>query len=192
MGSGVLPAGAVAEKGNGRMGIGNLLVIGRILKTKGLRGKVKVLSYAESPEIYRRVREFHVQAGNDYQSLSVEEVEDRRDAVILKFKGRDRIEEAQELIGADLYVDKKDLPAPAEDEYYWHELIGLEVTTQGGTHLGTIDGIFSTGSNDVYVVREGKREILIPALRDVILKVDIPGHQMIIHPVEGLLDPHDL
>ena len=170
----------------------DLLVIGRILKTKGLHGKVKVLSYAGSPELYRRIRALHVQAGDKFQSLSVEEVEERRGAVILKFKGRDRIEEVQGLVGADLYVNKKELPALAEDEYYWHELIGLEVTTQAGQNLGTIHGIFNTGSNDVYVVRAGKREILIPALRDVILKVDIAGHQMIIHPMEGLLDRHDL
>jgi 16S rRNA processing protein RimM len=111
---------------------------------------------------------------------------------LLKFKGRDRVEDVEELIGCTLYIDKRDLPQLDEGEYYWHELIGMEVRTDTGKPLGTLEKILDTGSNDVYVVRKGEQEVLIPAIREVIREVDVAGSRMVIHPIEGLLDEHDL
>ncbi|MEW6440308.1 MAG: ribosome maturation factor RimM [bacterium] len=171
-----------------------LLIIGKVLKTKGIRGQVKVLSYAASPDTMRRGGTLYVASGSGYRGLTVEQAEVLRQGsvLVLKFRECNRTEEAQGLVGAFLHVAKRDLPAAAEDEYYWHELIGLEVVTESGRSLGSIRGIFQTGSNDVYVIREGEREILIPGLREVVRRVDLTGRRMIIHPLEGLLDPHDL
>ncbi len=98
----------------------------------------------------------------------------------------------EDLVGLTLYMDRKELPRLEEDEYYWYELIGMEVCTDSGKSVGTLEKILETGSHDVYVVRKGEQESLIPAIRDVVRKVDVPGRRMIIHAVEGLLNEDDL
>lgn len=169
---------------------GRKILIGKVLKPKGVRGSVKVLSYAESPETFERVRVLFVRSEGAWQPLTTERVEKgppgRRETVVLAFRGRQRIEEIQDLLGADLYVDKADLPPPEEGEYYWHDLIGMRVRTERGEDLGRIRGIFNTGANDVYVVRKGGLEILLPALRDVIREVDLLGRRMTVRLLEEL------
>lgn len=168
------------------------LAIGRVLKAWGLKGAVKVTSYAESLEGFLQITEFHVQGKQGPTVLPVQEGKEHGKGVLLKFKGRDRIEDVEELVGRTLYMDKKALPALEEGEYYWHELIGMEVRTDCGRLLGTLGNILDTGNHDVYVVRRGEREFLVPAVRDVVRKVDVPGRRMIIHAVEGLLNEDDL
>lgn len=166
------------------------ILIGRVLKPKGIRGSVKVLSYAQSPETYERAGVVYVRSEGSWQPLETEKVEKSRPGrtrtVVLAFRGRNRIEDVRDLVGADLYVDKDNLPPLEEGEYYWHELIGMRVRTEEGEDLGRIRGIFNTGSNDVYVVRKGSREILLPALRDVIRKVDLPGRRMTVRLLEEI------
>ncbi len=168
------------------------LAIGEVAKPWGLKGMVKVTSYAESIESFRRVSSLRVQGRDGPVVLALEEARQHKKGVLLKFKGRDRIEDVTDLVGLTLYMDKKDLPTLEEGEYYWHELIGMEVRTEAGTEVGTLERILDTGSHDVYVVRKGKRETLIPAIRDVIREVDVPGRGMVIHVVEGLLNEDDL
>jgi 16S rRNA processing protein RimM len=88
----------------------------------------------------------------------------------------------------EICLYRSQLPKLEEDEYYWYDLIGLEVVTVDGERLGSIAEIFETGSNDIYVVRGGKREYLIPAVSAVIDSVDLEGGRMLITPPEGLLD----
>ncbi len=166
------------------------ILIGKVLKPKGVRGSVKVLSYAESPETFERVRILFVRSEGAWQPLETERVEKgapgRRQTVVLAFRGRQRIEQIRDLVGADLYLDRADLPPLEEGEYYWHDLIGMRVRTEQGEDLGRIRGIFNTGANDVYVVRKGGREILLPALRDVIREVDVQGRRMTVRLLEEL------
>lgn len=172
------------------------ILIGRVHKPKGIRGSVKVLSYAQSPETYERAGIVYVRSEGSWQPLATEKVEKSRpgrtQTVVLAFRGRNRVEDVQDLVGADLYVDRADLPPLEEGEYYWHDLIGMRVRTEEGEDLGRIQGIFNTGSNDVYVVRKGGREILLPALRDVILEVDVPGRGMTVRLLEEIHEPHDV
>jgi len=170
----------------------DLLAIGKVLKTRGLKGELKVASYAESPETYQRAGELYLLKGGNPLKLTLERVREQGRALLCKFKGFDRIEEAEGLVGATLYLRKQDLRPLPEGEYYWYQLIGLEVWTDGGKRLGTIKGILNAGSQDIYVVNRGKQEWVIPALPEVIRKVDIPGGRMVIHPIEGLLDQDDL
>ena len=126
------------------------------------------------------------------RAMTLETVKKHKQFVLLKFKGRNRIEAVEDLISAALYMRKEELEPLQEGEHYWYQLIGMEVRTDRGQYLGTLEKIFNAGSNDVYVVQQGKREWLIPALRDVIREVDIDKKQMIICPMEGLLDENDL
>jgi 16S rRNA processing protein RimM len=168
------------------------LAIGKVLKPWGLKGAVKLYSYAESPESFLRISEFYVEGEDEQIVLSVEDAKQHKKAVLVKFKGRDRIEDVEDLVGLTLYVNKEDLPPLEEGEYYWHQLIGMEVRTDTGKPVGTLEKILDTGSHDVYVVRKGERETLIPAVRDVIQKVDVAGKRMIIHAIEGLLNEDEV
>jgi 16S rRNA processing protein RimM len=168
-----------------------LLAIGKVLKPWGLKGEVKVETYAESAETYRRASELFVLQRDQPVGLVLEGVRQQPKALVCKFKGLGKIEEVQPLVGATLYLRKADLPALGEGEYYWHQLIGMEVWTDGGRQVGTLSGILSTGGHDLYAVRQGEREWLIPALREVIREVDVAANRMVIHPMEGLLDEDD-
>ncbi len=166
------------------------LAIGKILKPWGIKGKVKIFSYAESPETFQGLSELYLQGTQGAVTLELETATAHKKGVLLKFKGRDSIKEAEELTGLTLYMDKKDLCPTEEGEYFWFQLIGMTVKTDEGKLLGTIKHIMNTGSNDVYVVQQGGRELLIPAIREVIQEVDVDQKTMIISPMEGLLsDP---
>jgi len=168
------------------------LAIGKVLKPWGLKGAVKVYSYAESIESFLRSSELLVQGKDGPTVLALEEAKKHKKGILLKFKGRDRIEAVEDLVGLTLYMDRKELPRLEEGEYYWYELIGMEVCTDSGEPVGTLERVLETGNHDVYVVRKGEREALIPAIRDVVRKVDVPARRMIIHAVEGLLNEDDL
>ncbi len=86
-------------------------------------------------------------------------------------------------------VDPADLPPLDADEYYWQDILGMRVVTEDGGNVGTITEIFPTGSNDVYVVQEGEREVLIPAIKEVVVSIDTKARTMVIRP---LLDEDDL
>jgi 16S rRNA processing protein RimM len=107
---------------------------------------------------------------------------------IIGFKGCDDINLIEPFLGNEVCLKRGQLPGLEADEYYWSDLIGLQVFTDEGTLLGKIADIFETGSSDIYVVRGGDREYLIPAIADVIKTVDPPGGKIVITPLDGLLD----
>jgi 16S rRNA processing protein RimM len=168
------------------------LAIGKVLKPWGLKGAVSVYSYAESPESFLRISVLYVQNEGGTTELPLLEAKRHKKGVLLRFKGRERIEDVEDLVGLTLYMDKQELPPLEEGEYYWHELIGMEVFTEAGRPVGRLEKVLDTGSHDVYVVVNEGREVLVPAIRDVVRKVDVPGRTMIIHAVEGLLREDDL
>jgi 16S rRNA processing protein RimM len=106
----------------------------------------------------------------------------------LKLAGIDDRERAAEERGRYLQVPETALDPPGDDTYYWFQLIGLRVVTTAGEELGEITEIITTGSNEVFVVRGPRGELLIPAIEDVVQEVDIPGNRILIDPIPGLLD----
>ena len=121
-------------------------------------------------------------------AYQVEEARPHRPFILLKLKGVDSIEAARALMGATLVVEERDLPPLADGEFYYYQVIGTEVMTTSGVVLGTIKQVFFTGGHDVWVVRCGEREYLIPVIDEVVRSLDIPGKKAIIEPQEGLLD----
>ena len=97
--------------------------------------------------------------------------------------------EAEQLRGKAVLVDAAELPPLDAAEYYWQDILGMRVVTEDGGNVGTITEIFPTRSNDVYVVREGEREVLIPAIKEVVVSIDTKARTMVIRP---LLDEDDL
>jgi 16S rRNA processing protein RimM len=108
--------------------------------------------------------------------------------VLITLKEFDNINQVLPLVGREVYALREQLPELSPDEYYWCDLLGLRVVTVGGEALGTLRDIIATGSNDVYVVSEGTREYLIPALEDVVVNIDLDAGVMTVSPPEGLLD----
>ena len=135
---------AATDEGGSPHGTGDpvraedLLDIGKVVKTWGLKGHVKLVSYAESPDIFKRIRELYIRKGNRSVPLPVEDVREHKNQVMMKFHGRDRIEEVEDLLRETLYMHKRDLEPLEPGEYYWFQLIGMEVHTDTGTELGTL------------------------------------------------------
>jgi 16S rRNA processing protein RimM len=103
----------------------------------------------------------------------------------------DSRDQAEAYRGAEILIPKTAVNRD-EDEYFWHELIGLRVYVETGRYLGTVQDILPTAANDIYVVREGREEFLIPAIHDVVKAIDLESGKMIISEVEGLLDLNEV
>lgn len=165
--------------------------IGRIVAPCGLKGAVKVLAYEEDcVTVFRKGGRFYLETKGPAaaEPLQVESARTHKRSAVVKFCTIDTIEAVKALVGKRLFIEARDLPRLGPGEYYWYQLIGLEVVTVTGRRLGTLRRIFPTGSNDVYVVADGQREVLVPALRDVIQEVNLLAGTMIVRPMEGLIE----
>ncbi|MFH2011215.1 MAG: ribosome maturation factor RimM [Pseudomonadota bacterium] len=170
-----------------------LLVIGKIVNTHGIQGKLKISSYAESPEVFISHEFFYIKDKNgDFKEYKITNVEPHKNSVLLKFNGISSISDAEKLVGSSIFIEKNKLDTLPEGEYYWFEIIGIEVFTDEGTFLGKVERILQTGSNDVYIVRNEEKEYLIPAIADVVTNIDVIKKVMIIHPLEGLFEDDEV
>ena len=169
------------------MAINEWLRVGVITATHGLRGEVKVFPVTEDPGRFETLRTVKCAGRAGERMLEIANVRYFKQYVLLSFRGMDRIEDVEGLVKAELYVDRAHALPLSENENYVCDLIGLRVVTDEGEELGTLDDVMETGANDVYVVNNGTREILLPAIRDCILKVDLEAGEMIVHVLPGLL-----
>ncbi|MHB8769485.1 MAG: ribosome maturation factor RimM [Syntrophales bacterium] len=166
-----------------------LLEIGRIVRCHGLTGRLKVLSHLESPDVLEHLSEVFIGRGaRDAVPFPLEAVQPGRGAVILKLGGVEDRDAAAKLIRSSVWIPSEVLKELPEGEYYWSEIIGLRVVSEEGNPLGRIESVFPTGSNDVYVCRGTQGEILLPAVGDVIRKIDIDGGIMVVRVPEGLTE----
>lgn len=159
------------------------------MRSSGLAGGMRVALFAESSRILDSLE--NIFAGRDKESAypyKIKNVRERGKGFFIELAGIDTIDAADALKGQFLFISREALTDPEEDEYYWHDIIGLAVITEEGEKLGTITSIFPTGSNDVYVCQGEKGEILLPAIDSVIKKIDIPEGAVIIELLEGLLE----
>ena len=130
-----------------------------------------------------------VDAKDGRKTVEIENVKFFKNQVILKFKGVDNINEVEQYKGTDLLVSREDAVPLEENENFIADLIDMTVVTDAGEELGILTDVIQTGANDVYVVKtlQGK-EVLLPAIRDCILEVDVEEKRMRVHVLEGLLD----
>jgi 16S rRNA processing protein RimM len=165
--------------------------VGRVVGVHGIRGSLKVHSYAESLSVYEAEAGilFALPDGSVLKQ-TVERVQSHGRVLLMTLDGVAERSLAERLIGATLFVDKACLPVLEEDTYYWSDLVGLRVYDTTGAHLGRLDEVIPTPGNDIYVVKgkpDGRtKEMLIPAIGDVVLKIDLEGRTMIVDPPEGL------
>ena len=167
----------------------DLLQVGIITSTHGVRGEVKVYPTTDDPRRFRRLKEVVLDTGKEKMNLEIEGVKFFKQFVILKFKGLDNINDIEKYRQKSLYVTRKNAVRPQRDEYFIADLIGLKVQDEDGKELGTVKDVIETGANDVYEVEmaDGK-SLLLPAIKQCILNVDVENGTMQVHVLEGLLD----
>ena len=167
----------------------DLLQVGIITSTHGVRGEVKVYPTTDDPRRFRRLKEVVLDTGREKLNLEIEGVKFFKQFVILKFKGLDNINDIEKYRQKSLYVTRKNAVRLQRDEYFIADLIGLKVQDEDGTELGTVKDVIETGDNDVYEVEmaDGK-SLLLPAIKQCILNVDVENGTMQVHVLEGLLD----
>lgn len=165
----------------------DFLEVGKITKTIGLKGRVRVVSYIESPEVFESLNDVIIEHKDfSLHRYPVKAVKVTKRSLTLEIEGIEDTEAAGFLVGGRVFVSADRLETLQEGEYYWRDLIGLEVVTVEGEKLGVIEHIFATGSNDVYVCGGGQREVLLPAIDDVIKEIDMERGIMIVDLLEGL------
>jgi 16S rRNA processing protein RimM len=163
------------------------ILIGQVLGPHGIAGGLKLMSYAESLDAFAPGRSvLAVSAGGDETVYEVDWARAQGRGALLGLKGIDNRSQADALTGCDLFLDKATLPRLEEGTYYWADLIGMAVYSGDGVLLGCIESIVQTGSNDVYVVKQADRELLLPALRSVVKSVDLEARRMQVEVTDGL------
>jgi 16S rRNA processing protein RimM len=159
------------------------LMIGIIGAPHGINGAMRLRIVSDFPE--RLASLTHVYLGDEPQRRRLRSLRGASPSTILEVAGITSRNEADLYRGMPLYIDIRDAKPLDEDEYYWHQLIDMAVVTPEGESLGTLTSILQTGANDVYVVtRPDGSELLLPALRDVVLEIDVPNKRMVAKPLE--------
>ena len=167
----------------------DLLQVGIITSTHGVRGEVKVYPTTDDPRRFRRLKEVVLDTGREKLNLEIEGVKFFKQFVILKFKGLDNMNDIEKYRQKSLYVTRKNAVRLQRDEYFIADLIGLKVQDEDGAELGTVKDVIETGANDVYEVQMADgRSLLLPAIKQCILNVDVEKGMMQVHVLEGLLD----
>mgnify|MGYP005766642765 CR=1 FL=1 len=165
------------------------LQVGVITSTHGIKGEVKVFPTTDDPQRFLDLKNVWLDTGSGMRQLTVSQVKFFKQFVILKFAEFGDINEIEPYRKRGLYVDREHAVPLEEDEYFIADLIGMKVESDQGEALGELVDVIETGANDVYVVKtkEGK-EILIPAIRQCILSVEIEERTMRVHLLKGLVD----
>jgi 16S rRNA processing protein RimM len=163
----------------------SFLAVARVVAAHGVQGEVRCEVLTDFPERFVRTKRLY--GGADRHIIPIVRARQVRAGVLLKLEGVDTRNAAEQLRGMVLYVKDTDAVSLPADTYFWHQIVGLRVRTVDGQELGVIADILPTGSNDVYIVRGEGREILLPAIHDVVQNIDLDNELMTVELLEGLL-----
>jgi 16S rRNA processing protein RimM len=160
------------------------LAIGKVLAPRGVHGELKVLPESPDPQRFRALHQVHL--GDDRVPFEVTRARLHQGIAFLQLRGIETPEGVEPWRGAIVYVAVKDAVPLEADEYFYYQIVGLAVTTLEGESLGRVTEVLATGANDVYVVRSDAGEILLPAIKDVIVRVDLSAGMLWVRVPEGL------
>lgn len=167
----------------------DLLQVGVIANTHGIRGEVKVYPTTDDVNRFKILKNVILDTGREKKDLEIESVKFFKNMVILKFKGYNSINDVERYKSKALFVTRKNAVKLEENENFICDIIGLNTVLENGEKLGVVTDVIQTGANDVYVVKmDNEKEVLIPAIRQCILKVDLEKGNMIVHLLDGLLE----
>ncbi len=163
--------------------------VGVITSTHGVRGEVKVFPTTDDAARFKKLKEVLLDTGNELKPMEITQVKFFKNMVILKFKGCDSINDVEIYKGKDLLVTRDKAVKLGPDENFIVDLIGLRVDTDEGEHLGTLTDVIQTGANDVYeVTMDSGKKVLLPAIKQCILDVNLETGKVLVHVLDGLMD----
>ena len=178
----------------------NLFQVGIITTTHGVRGEVKVFPTTDDPARFKKLKRVLLDTGKEKLALEICQVKFFKNLVILKFRGIDNINDVEKYKGKSLLISREQAVTCEEGEYFIADLIGLKVTTEGGQFLGEVKDVLQTGEIDLYVIQvdgdspyasrvsDKKKELLLPAIQECILQIDLEQRRMQVHLMAGLLE----
>lgn len=167
----------------------DFLQIGVISSTHGIKGEVKVYPTTDDMNRFKKLKEVYLDTGKERLILHPESVKFFKQFVILKFKEFNNINEIEQYRQKSLLVDRQNAVKLRKDEYFIADLIGLKVMTDENSQLGVLKDVLQTGANDVYIVEtEDGKEVLLPAIKECVLNVDVEAGEVLVHVMPGLLD----
>ena len=166
----------------------DVVALGTIVNTHGIRGEVRLLPHNPDTTALRSGTEVTLTRSGAEQPAEIAAVRRHKRFLLLTFRGVSSVEAAQALVGFELCVPVTTLPALSPGQVYHFQLIGLTVMTAAGERIGTIRKVMSTAANDVCVVSDGHREVLIPFIADVVKDIDTAAGRLVIDPLPGLLE----
>ena len=162
--------------------------VGQIVNTFGIKGQVKVKPFTDDLERFEELKSVLVEKGKELIEMQIEEVKYQQTVVLLKLKGIENMDMAEKLKGCYLKIKREDARKLPNDTYFIADLIGLDVYTEDGMLLGKVDDIYNNKSNDIYVIKdELGKQILLPAIKDVIKHIDIENEKITVHLLNGLI-----
>ena len=163
--------------------------IGQIVNTFGVKGLLKVNPFTDDMTRFEKLKTVYVVKNKNMTEIEIEEVKYHKNMVLIKFKGIEDMNMAEKLKGCFLKIHRKDAIELPEDTYFIVDIIGSDVITDDGKNLGKVDDIYSTGSKDIYVVKdELGKQILLPSIPEVILDIDVEKQVVTVHLINGLVD----
>lgn len=165
-----------------------LMEIGQIVNTYGIKGYLKIVPYTDDITRFEKLESIYIEVKKELKDFIIEDVKYSKNLVLLKLKGIDDINSAEVYKNCYIKIPRSQAVKLPENSYFIVDLIGLNVYTDNDEELGNIIDVFSTGANDIYVVKnELGKQVLLPAISDVIKKVDIQNKKMIVHLIDGLI-----
>lgn len=172
-----------------RFSMEDMFQVGVITSTHGVRGEVKVFPTTDDARRFKRLKEVILDTGKEQITLEIEGVKFFKQFVILKFKGIDNINDVEKYRQKSLLVTRKNAVRLSKDEYFIADLMGLKVQNEAGEEIGVLKDVMETGANDVYVITMNDgRELLLPAIKQCVLNVDVEAGFIQVHILNGLLD----
>lgn len=168
----------------------NLILCGKIVKPQGIKGEIKVYPFSGNPENFAYYTRVMLSFAGDDRSKWFDVLENRShgQSAIVRLAGIDSRNDAEAIVGSEVWVDPEEIPPLEDGEFYWHELEGTEVVTSQGQKLGRVKKIFATGGHDILVVSGKGQEYLIPALDEFIVEINEESGTVVVDLPEGLLE----
>ena len=164
-------------------------MVGTVFRKHGIRGEVKVYPLTDSPQRFLDLRDVLLEdTSGRRHPVRIDRVRFQQDRLILHFEDKDRIEDIEPFLQSKILIHRSAAVPLEPGRYYFADILGLDVYTDRGRYLGKVEDILQTGSNDVYVVRAGGKEVLIPAIKDVVHDVDLDKGRLTVHEMEGLIE----
>lgn len=164
------------------------LEIGQIVNTFGIKGMVKVKPFTDNIERFNNLEKIYIKNKSGQTEYKIQEIKYHKNMVLIKFEGIENPEQADLLRNSYLIVDRETEEPLEPGRYYIVDMIGLDVFTDDNEYLGKLEDIYNTGSNDIYVVKnELGKQVLLPAIKDVIKNIDMDNKKVIVHLIPGLV-----